>query len=203
MQTLKLLLENNLSIPYQLGSEAGFPGADGQVFNLIESPNQVLKISVLFEDFESKLEDQYNKIISVIDHIKCNNVPACARVYDVQYIGKFRQAWYVNSSWREYVLFYYTMEKLNKISQDEKKVFHSVLSHEDRGFPKSYSLKEIKKMVDEMSLFLDFDKEKVMLFCKQVQELPFTHKDVHVRNIMKDGSGNFKLIDFDRCELRS
>lgn len=203
MQTLKLIEENNLNIPYQLGSEAGFPGADGQVFNLIEYPNQVLKISVLFEDFESNLEDKYKEIISVLSYIKDNDIPACARIYEIQHVGKFRQAWYVNSSWRDYFLFYYTMEKLNKISVDEKKVFHSVLSHEDRGFAKSYTLKQIKKMVHEMSLFLDFDKEKVMLFCEQVERLPFAHNDIHIRNIMKDEFSNFKLIDFDRCQLRS
>jgi hypothetical protein len=35
------------------------------------------------------------------------------------------------------------MERLNKLSEDEKKVFHSILSHEDNNLRKNFSIKKI------------------------------------------------------------
>jgi thiamine kinase-like enzyme len=93
------------------------------------------------------------------------------------------------------------MEKLFELTDDEKRIFHSVLSHEDKGETKNYEILKIKKMLEGMSRALDFDEEKVTFFCEELRRAPIIHNDIHIRNIMKDISGNFKMIDFDRCNL--
>ena len=93
------------------------------------------------------------------------------------------------------------MEKLFKTTEDERKVFHSILCHNDSGVEKKYTLEQILKMLDGLEFGLDFDKKKVMIFCEKIRASPVCHNDVHVRNIMKDSQGNFKLIDFDRSTL--
>ena len=57
-------------------------------------------------------------------------------------------------------------------------------------------------MLSGLSSGLDFDEEKVIFFVNNFKKSPIIHNDVHVRNIMKDCDGNFKMIDFDRAELK-
>jgi thiamine kinase-like enzyme len=95
------------------------------------------------------------------------------------------------------------MEKLFKISEDERKIFHTILSHEDRNIVKNYPLDKVKKMLTGMSYSLDFDYNKVIFFYQNLRDCPLQHLDLHVRNIMKDIDGNFKMIDFDRMKLES
>jgi len=56
-------------------------------------------------------------------------------------------------------------------------------------------------MLQGMSRGLDFDAEKVTLFCNNIRTAPVSHLDIHVRNIMKNDTGDYKLIDLDRIEL--
>jgi len=93
------------------------------------------------------------------------------------------------------------MEKLNKTTDDEKKVFYSLLSHEDRNVKKNYSLASATDMLRGMQRGLDFDYNKVFRFYRVLKESKFYHMDLHPRNIMKDTDGNFKLIDFDRVMI--
>ena len=93
------------------------------------------------------------------------------------------------------------MEKLLKISEDEAKVFHSILSHEDRGIFKNFSTDKVKKMLHGMQRGLDFDLQKIMLFYEALQNPQILHLDIHPRNIMKDENNNFKLIDLDRLQF--
>jgi thiamine kinase-like enzyme len=92
------------------------------------------------------------------------------------------------------------MEKLHPLSEDEIKVFHSLVSHEDQNKIKKYSSLEINKILQGLSIGLDFDLHKVMFFCKNLNKLTIQHSDLHPRNLMKDSDGNFKLIDFDRTK---
>ena len=64
-----------------------------------------------------------------------------------------------------FILHYYIMEKLYTISEDEYKVFHTILSHEDREIKKNWSRKKIEETIKGLSLGLDFDKDKVLSFC--------------------------------------
>ena len=90
------------------------------------------------------------------------------------------------------------MEKLYSISEDESKVFHTIISHEDANKIKFYSDKQLDKILFNFRRGLDFCEEEVKLFHTNFRNMKFRHNDVHVRNIMKTGNGKFKLIDIDR-----
>ncbi len=173
-------------------------GADGEVFELTD--DRVIKFCVLYETGSKKLENTYKYISRVIDHLIAHPSPVFAYVYEHVFLGEYsRIAW--GNQRQRYFLYYYTMEKLNKISDEERKVFDTIVSHEDRGKKKDFSTDQIKEMLSGLAQGLDFDTEKVIYFCGNFKKSPVTHLDIHPRNIMKDGAGNFKLIDFDRAEL--
>jgi Ser/Thr protein kinase RdoA (MazF antagonist) len=56
-------------------------------------------------------------------------------------------------------------------------------------------------MLEGLRLGLDFEWDKVVRFYKACTRSEIIHEDIHHRNIMKDDSGNFKLIDLDRISL--
>jgi hypothetical protein len=144
----------------------------------------------------------YQQIQKVLDHLMLTHPDAYARVYEHGYLGTYsRKAEHWRSGKQNFIIYYYIMEKLRKISEDETKVFHTILSHEDRGIDKNFSLEKIGEMLEGMARGLDFDAEKVTLFCNNIKRAPLSHLDIHVRNIMKDDVGDFKLIDLDRIEL--
>ena len=187
-------------VKFTLSNRLG-DGADGEVFELQDYPNKVIKFCVLYEYNNSDIKNALHKTLESLSYIKCNHPSTYAQVYDYMYLGE-------SSRWLEsigknqnYILYYYIMEKLYKISEDEKRVFHSLLCHEDSNKVKKFSISKIKDMVKGMAQALDFDESRVMFFCENLRRVPLQHQDVHVRNIMKDDKGNFKLIDFDRCQL--
>lgn len=92
---------------------------------------------------------------------------------------------------------YVLMDKLEPCSEDERKVFHSVLSHEDRNLKKNYNEAQLKNILSDLQSGLDFDFDEVLQFCLDVKECKFVHLDLHPRNIMKKNN-HFKLIDLDR-----
>lgn len=198
MLVLKLLPEN---IKFNLGDRLG-DGADGEVFELSDYTDRVIKFCVLFEYPELMLEQEYFKRSNALAVLKNNNSSTYARVYEHEFIGLFNRPIEWSNRGQNYILYYYIMEKLNKISEDEKRVFHSILCHEDKNLNKNFSIKKINQMLEGMSTALDFDKHKVMLFCEGLKNSKIIHNDLHVRNIMKDNLGNFKLIDFDRCTIK-
>lgn len=183
---------------FKLSSKLG-DGADGEVFELQDQLDQVIKFSILYQTSEKSIESEYQRIKDTLSFILENQPSTYARVYEHKYIGKYTRPF--NRDTQDYIIYYYIMEKLFKISEDEKRVFHSILSHEDKNINKNFSIFKIKKMLDGMARALDFDHSMVMFFCESLQGSLIQHNDIHVRNIMKDKDGNFKLIDFDRCNL--
>ena len=177
-------------------------GADGEVFSIAGDQNRVLKLGILYERHDRGFTSYYKQIQKVLDYLIANHPDAYARVYEHGFLGSFsRKMEHWRSGEQKFIIYYYIMEKLNKISEDENKVFHSILSHEDRGIEKNFSPEKIREMLEGMGRGLDFDAEKVTLFCNNIKGAPISHLDIHVRNIMKDDAGNFKLIDLDRIEL--
>lgn len=188
-------------IPVKLGERLG-EGADGEVFAITDDPSKVLKLGILYESHNGGLLKPYQQIQNVLDYLSNKQPDAYAHVYKHGYLGTFtRKADHWRTGQQHFIIYYYVMEKLEKITEDERKLFHSILSHEDRGIRKNYSPEKIREMLDGMGRGLDFDAEKVMLFCNNIKSAPISHLDIHVRNIMKDGAGVFKLIDLDRIEL--
>lgn len=188
-------------IPYPIGNRLG-DGADGEVFSITGVPDKVLKLGVFYERHDKGFEKHYKQIQKVLDYLIANQPDAYARVYEHGYLGSYtRKAEHWRSGEQKFLIYYYTMEKLNKISEDENRIFHSILSHEDRGIEKNFSPEKIHEMLQGMGRGLDFDAEKVTLFCDNIKRATVSHLDIHVRNIMKNDAGNFKLIDLDRIEL--
>lgn len=189
-------------IPYydSLGEELGY-GADGQVFEILNS-NRVIKYCVLYDDFSEDLNDRYSKIRKALYYILYNKPNTCARLYDFNFLLHASRKLF-NELNQDYIVYYYTMEKLLKISEDEKKVFHTILSHEDRGIVKNFSDEKLRKTLSGLSRGLDFDERRVILFYDNLKNSSIQHLDIHVRNIMKDAEGNFRLIDFDRIKLEN
>ena len=177
-------------------------GADGEVFTIVDDPTKVLKLGILYEYGKIKLSKAYGNIDRALEYMIQTQPSAYVRVYRHGSMGVYSRD---NVAFRKgkqsFVIYYYIMEKLEKISEDERRVFHSILSHEDSGIEKNYSSTKIKEMLQGMRRSLDFDEEKVTLFCDNIKSVPVYHLDIHVRNIMKDRDGNFKLIDLDRIEL--
>lgn len=178
-------------------------GSDGEVFEIVNQPNKVVKFCVSYELYGLDVIEHYHKDVSpILNYLVSNPVDAYARVYSHAFMGIYDRDFLSSPSGiQKFVLYNYIMEKLYKISEDESKVFHSILSHEDRKIVKDYSPDKIKKMLGGLAFGLDFDEKKVTLFCENLRVSPVNHMDIHSRNIMKDRDGNFKLIDFDRCLL--
>jgi hypothetical protein len=189
-------------IPVTVASKIG-DGADGEVFDIEGQPDKVIKFSILLEgEVEpSSLQEEYQNTSDVLHFLVHNKIDYFAKVYSYQWMGEYTRIIWGNQE-EKYVLYYYIMEKLKKISEDERKVFHTILSNEDREIVKNYTPAQVKKILGGLSTALDFDAERVTFFCDSLRGAPVIHLDLNVRNIMKDGAGNFKLVDFDRAEIR-
>lgn len=189
-------------IPTGIGVRIG-DGADGEVLELSNDPNKVIKFSILYATGKGNLPRAYNYIDQVLSYLEQYPSPTYATVFQHTKLGEWSRdvAW--GKGQQKYIIYYYTMEKLSKTTEDERKVFHSILSHEDRGITKNYPPEKIREMLAGLSQGLDFDAERITFFCDNFRKTPVFHYDIHVRNIMKDAQGNFKLVDFDRAQLQS
>jgi len=170
------------------GKEIGV-GADGQVFELPN--NLVIKYSILF-DYDNNLQNNFNSRSNILNSI---NSSAFVKIYEFKKVLESSRLF--DNKQQSYIVYYYIMDKLNKISEDESKVFHTLLSHEDSNKVKSYSIKEITNICNDLSKYLDFNTNKVIEFITNYQNSEFIHLDIHPRNIMKSNE-DFKLIDLDR-----
>jgi serine/threonine protein kinase len=184
-----------------IGERLGY-GADGEVFSIRNNNNQVIKFCIMYDREGENLDSKYTNTSEIIKSLIINPINVYAKVFEYKYLGSFHRKFICPLGKQEFILYYYTMEKLNKISDDERKVFHSILSHEDRNILKKYSINKIKEMLFGMQKGLDFDLEKIIIFYKQIKKSPILHMDLHPRNIMKDADNNFKLIDLDRLQKK-
>lgn len=198
MKILPIINKQKFYNPYNIGPSLG-DGANGEVFELVNT-SKVVKFSALYDYNFNNLHINYNKIINNINFLKRSDNNSYAKVYEVKHVGDGYRVC-DEELLQYYVVYSYTMEKLNKISEDEKKVFHSILSHEDLGIVKKYTINKINEMLLGMSIGLDFDINKVLFFYNEIKKINIIHEDLHDRNIMKDNKGNFKLIDFDRINI--
>src|SRR5579885_3716072 len=181
-------------LPVKIGERLG-DGADGEVFVVADEPNKVIKLSVIYDEYikHSTCWKDFLKVQEVLDFVIANPSPVLAQVYEQGVFGEYsREVLYGNQKrLQKFVIYYYIMEKLYKLSEDERKVFHSILSHEDRGITKNYSLDKIREILQGLGRGLDFDAEKFILFCGNIRRSPVSHLDLHPRNIMKTVDGEF------------
>lgn len=178
-------------LSFNLGKRLG-AGVDGEVFDLVDHSDKVIKLCVLYSTNEYFLQN----IVPVLTSLIFNPVDIFARVYTYEHLGTFQR------ESQKFILYSYTMEKLESISEDEKKVFHTIISHEDRGIKKNFSTKKVREILKGLSRGLDFDEKRVIFFYENLKNSSVQHTDTHVRNVMKDKQGNFKMVDFDRAQLK-
>lgn len=193
MNSIYDLCKSNFSnqIP-KIGKFLG-SGQDGEVFELND---KVIKFCLLKNNYraEYSLSEAYEIISNVLSYLIATPTLCFAKVFSHFTLGSLPLD-------QDNVLYFYTMEKLNKISEDESKVFHTLLSHEDSNKEKKFTQAKLK-ILRGLSRGLDFDENSVKFFCENYRSDRLFHNDVHPRNIMKDHNGNFVLIDFDRVLLK-
>jgi hypothetical protein len=189
MQALQLCQEVfPEALQYKHSNRIGY-GSDGEVFDLIDKPNVVIKFCAIFEDSEEK----EFAAINILQQLIIQPLSFYAQPFFFSYLGRYK----------EHILYFYTMEKLLSLSEDEQKVFHTLLSHEDRNLVKNYSPAERQVILQNLRRGLDFDEGRVSLFVDKLNNSPVQHLDIHTRNIMKDANGNFKMIDLDRLTMEN
>jgi serine/threonine protein kinase len=198
MQALKLIRQLNCQFMPMIGKEIGFGGADGEVFDIQDDNARVIKCAVIYE-YLIPLNKEMERIETVARHLIETQPHEYVRVHTFERVAESSRK--TVSGEQKYFLYYYIMDKCFKISEDEKKVFHSILSNEDRNLKKNYPLSKIETMLKGMSMGLDFDMKKVLSFCKEIQNSKIDNTDINPRNIMKNANGDFKLIDFDRSSM--
>ena len=167
-------------------------GVDGEVFLFKEKEDRVVKFGSLFLESSSLDIEVLNYNISFF--IK-HNPQAFVRVYEYVYLGNV----YIDD--KKVALYYSVMEKLNAITDDEKRVFNTLVSHQDSNKVKDLSPQVIDKLISYLEIGMDFEAHKVRQFCRTIDGNNIKHLDLHERNIMKDDQGNFKLIDLDRIQI--
>lgn len=190
-------------LPVKTGERLG-EGADGEVLTITDDPLRVVKLGVLYGRPNKSANRQYQQIEAVLDMMRREHPHPYVRLYEYGHLGTYSRQVFVKPRGRakqDFIIYYYIMDRLRPITEDEGKVLHSILSHEDRGIKKDFSPEKVREMLTGMSKGLDFDAEKVTLFCHNIKEAPFSHLDIAVRNIMKNEAGEFKLIDLDRISL--
>jgi hypothetical protein len=197
MNSIKYLTDKSKTLlsSYSFNKELG-QGSDGQIFDL---GNQVIKLCILFDVFDISLEKKYDQISLSLDYIYKNKPSAYCPIFKYGFLdSSFR---IVNNCPQKYILYYYVMEKLFSLSEDERRVFHSLLSHEDRGIVKPLCSARFDEMMGGLRQALDFDVTRVKLFCDNIRASKLKHLDLVPRNIMKNANGDFLLIDFDRTNF--
>lgn len=192
MNILDFFDSSEFNIEKEIGS-----GVEGKVFETLN--NKVIKFSVVYAQ-EEHLDERYYNISFILNHLKNNNISPYLKIHDFGFIGKFKNT-FANFT-ENFSIHYYVTDKLNRISEDERKLFHVVLCHEDLNKKKNFSNYQIKKMLSEMHGWLDFDIDRAITFIDDIRDSQVIHNDIHVRNIMKDDFGKFYLIDYDGCKLK-
>lgn len=199
MQVIKYLDKALFPIVNCIDQKIG-DGADGEVFTMLNSEN-LAKFSIFYcwrnENLDEVIASRLQSYAAVKRHSDI-----FVSVFDSRHLVNGVRK--IVAGEQEYAIFYYEMEKLLKISDDEIRVFHSIISHEDSNLKKDLNLDKISKTLDGLSIGLEFNQKKVINFCKSLQNLEslgIHYADLHPRNVMKSKDGDFKLIDIDRISV--
>ena len=170
---------------YKVGERIS-EGADGETFI---SEDKVIKF-VIVTDTKKNVNNVWFKNKNIINYIQDSNQSHLCKVFDFGLVKVIEQPYSV--------IYFYLMEKLNKLSEDESKAIDSLISHRD--YNKQPNINKSLGLIKDLSKFLDFDYNKISNFLINIRDSNLVHLDMHPRNVMKDSFGNFNLIDFDRME---
>ncbi len=163
-------------------------GADGDVFT---SDDKIIKF-VKIKDEKKNANNVWNKNKAIITKIMDISPKHFCKIYDFGLICVSENPYSI--------VYFYLMEKLNGLSDDEKKAIDTLISHRD--YNRKINFNKALDLVPALDKYLEFDSNKMNLFIKQIQGSNIIHNDIHARNVMKDNFGNFKLIDFERMSIK-
>lgn len=202
MNVLKIINDHSFKLDYKIGKEVGISGADGQVFELLEYPDQVIKLSVLYDNFDLSLEKEFQRIEYVLSFLKKEKPSNYTNIFSFGKLFNSSRMIYGNQE-QKYIIHYCIMEKCFRLSDDEVKVFYSVIElFEKQESNVSFVKNKLKNLLNGLSLGLEFNLEKMIDFYNHLCTCMVVQNDLHARNIMRDKYGNYKIIDFDRCSLK-
>lgn len=183
-------------IKHSLGAYLG-EGADGEVYALQYEPNKVIKYSIIFDiEYSYTTLDKYQQLAKKHQLIQQKKYSCFSKLYQTEMLLCYQRLTEVGL--QEYLIFSAIMEKLFHLSNDEEKVFHTLVTSHLLNVRNKEADLRIAQILRQLSQGLDFSQERLTLFLQQLRDCPIRHTDLEPRNIMKDASGNFKLIDFDR-----
>lgn len=167
-------------------------GANGRVYDL--PGNKVIKISVLYDFDLSKIEldKRFATITKIYNSIVASNLACLVKIYEFGHLLSAKRDTAYGK--QDFIIYYSIQEKLCELTDDEKKILKTICKWLDNELELSVRPEET---INNLSQWLLFDSEKIIDFYNVAKDLPFEHRDIHRRNILKDGFGNFKLIDFD------
>lgn len=193
MNVLELLQDSDCHFDSSiLGKRLG-DGADGEVFELISDSKKVIKFSIIYDlGYESNLVTKYNEIKKKLSFVKENGT-RCQHLCSIYNFGLLlHKSRKTSCGAQEFLIHFYEMEKLIKCSDEEEKVFYTIISNAYRS---------IEDFLDSLSKWIDFDRQKVLTFVNANSNSVILHNDIHLSNIMKNENGDFKLIDLDRITI--
>jgi serine/threonine protein kinase len=172
-------------------------GNQGQVYSLKDNPDQVVKLSMLYDDFTGlSLEEEFDKLQKIYQHIIDNPHKSLVKVYS---FGELYRGKMEIFEWEHnYVIYNAIMQKLNTLSENEQKVFKTVCDI----YNKALEARPIATILDELEEWFDVDKGRVLTFYNSLSSLDIDNKDVKPQNIMKDNEGQYKLIDYDLAIIK-
>lgn len=181
---------------FKIGKEIGW-GAQGQVFEIEDQPKRVIKISILYDvDPYLDLDIVFDKIQKVYKYVCSHQASNLGKIYE---FGRLRTgSRNTVNGLQDYIVYYSIQEKMESLSDDEKKVFKTICQALNDELELERTIEDIVK---ELGAWLKFDSEKIMKFYYSLGDLPFDHNDLRCQNILKDVNGNFRLIDFDLAEF--
>ena len=171
-------------------------GADGTVYETISK--EIVKVSVFLNWDNQDIYQVQKNILGSLKYIEKSEPQHLVKISEIGsiiYITKFRS---IHGDLDAFI-YSYKMERLNHLSDDEKRVFESI-SHRDSGNHPEINKKTFE-MTERLCDFYELDFKKTSLFLKSIATSHIIHLDIHPRNIMKDNDNNYKLIDLDRITI--
>jgi hypothetical protein len=182
-------------ISNSIGDELGY-GVHGQVFDLKGPKGRVIKFTKLYDNPIYPLDNAFRENKKVYQFLMKHDYPCFAKVFDMQFIAKEQRK--TVDGLQDFIIYYSILEKLLPLEEDEKKVFKTICAIHNQDIENN---KPVPELLDELSEWFSFDKERAIKFWNALKSSPIHHNDVHRRNIMKDSFNNYKLVDFDKATL--
>lgn len=183
-------------LPFRVGQRLG-GGIHGTVFDLPDEHNTVVKIANIYSDVYDDYSAKFQRISKTYQFIIDNTNDALVKVFDFGqlYEGLIKSSYSTKTG----IIYYAKMEKLLPILEIEQKVFKTICDVYNGLISIN---RPIKDLIYELKEWFSLDEVKIFEFYDNLHSLQIEHRDVEVRNIMKNSVGQYKLVDFDLAIIK-